>query len=170
MHERNETKKMKVRFNILDVAIFLLVVSLLVGVAYKSGVASKVSSAVTTTEVEYVAVVYQAKDSLAYSLGRGEKVYDTTANIEVGEVSRVSSAPAVTELQKTDGTTILTPIAGQKQITIHIKAEAKLLDDGYYIGGTRHIAPGSKFHLGGSNFASEVVVIDIEETGNNTAS
>jgi len=121
---------------------------------------------VSESEFYYTFEASKVTEDFKDVISIGSSVYNSSKNYYVGEVVEVTSAPSISwTMDIINGKFIKQEEPGEWTVLIKIKAKGQINESSYY-AGQELIKVGSVFPIKGMGFASNGVVISIEEALN----
>ncbi len=141
--------KQKRRFNVVDALIILLILAVIAAAAVfvlSKGVGGRKSN---TFEIEYVVELRTVRDEFADNIKVGDRLVDSAAKYQLGEVIAVSTSPATfTGTDLVNGALVYCNYPEHSDISLTVKASAETDSDGMYIidSGYR-ISVGSTMYI-----------------------
>lgn len=102
---------------------------------------------ITDTTLTYTLRFYPVREEYATGATVGDSVLDAVGKREIGEVTAVERAPALTESYDADaGRICRVPYPGYTALTLTVRARAKEVEGGYQIGPYL-LFRGKKMHV-----------------------
>lgn len=173
MSEANVQKngKRKLRPNIIDLLIVVAVIGAVIGIALRAGVVEKVVNNINVEPARITFMVYDINNDSFDYFNAGDAFFsDTHGYLGTLEAKPLEMA-AEAYIAGIDGTLIKTQSPGDlydptKNGRIDVKgsilASGFFSEDGFLLGGTNYIAPGSKVKMNSKNISVTATVINIE--------
>ena len=163
------TSKKKIRFNIIDVLIILLIVVSVVGIYFRNHIAEWIGM---STDLKDYSVTFKVTGIRATSeeyLFAGEKIYLDSPGMELGVIDgNCIVSPSETYITMDDGTVIAVPSPRDTYIDVigDVKCRGAMRsDDGFYLDGSYLITPGMTLKVHTERLDFTVTVTNIEEYG-----
>ncbi|MEE1013289.1 MAG: DUF4330 domain-containing protein [Clostridia bacterium] len=148
------------KISVIDIAVVLLLVVLVVGVALRfSG--STGGQLVSGSSYECVVRVKNVRDYTVKALEKGGEVYDKTTKEYIGTIVGVTSEPAAEPLALADGTHALAPAEGRYTAYVTISFTGKESNDGYYTAANQQISPGGTLTINAKFSQCDCTVVDV---------
>lgn len=135
-------------FNIIDVAILLIVVAAVFGFVMKSGILEKVSLSTNDRNIEVTFRIERIKSENASGYKVGDTLTDTETGASLGQITAVRQESAQDIVTKADGSAVLAAVPKYVNVYITIQGEGTKTALGNFINGNRHVAPGGKVNIG----------------------
>ncbi len=168
MSEINQTRKH--RFNAVDAVILALVIIVIGAVVYLVGVKGSAGRGADGVTLEYIVEFRMINDEFVDNFVVGDKVIDSVAKYQVGEIVAVNAVGATfngTDLQ--NGKLVISNYPGHSnvQITIRVPAAVKtddmrgnyyMIDDGYCL------TVGAAVYLRTPHYVGQGYCIGMKET------
>ena len=140
----DDKNKKKIRFNVVDVLIIVLVLAAVAVVGYvllteRNDVAPQSEN----VKINYVLMVSEAQSAFADNVKVGDEVYEQESGKYIGKVVQVSSTVAkkVGTDRKT-GEQVISELANRRDIFVTVEADAERSDNLYIVSGINIIAGG----------------------------
>ena len=128
-------KKRKIRFNIVDVIIILVLIALAFAV-YRTVSGEKKAEANGAVTLRCVFRSDVIPDGLEANFRIGESVFADGGKVRLGTVSATEVRPAVhTGVNTATGDTVFSDIEGKYTVYVTVDAAAEKSDNSYYIDG-----------------------------------
>lgn len=159
-------RKVKMKFNIMDVLILLGILAVAAVLLYVFVLSENTPvdslSGNETTKVTYVIEISGVDDIYADKISVGETLIDSSKKMNIGTIVAVESQPYV-HLGKnlTTGTMELTTVEGKSTIYVTVEADAVLSGISYNIGGYT-IYVGEQVNLSLPHFVGVGYCISLE--------
>lgn len=117
---------------------------------------------VTDTSLTYTLRLYPIREEYAGNVQVGDTVLDAVGKREIGRVTAVESAPALTDTyDRTQGTMRRVPYPDYASVTVTIRTRARAVSGGYQIGGFL-LYRGEKLHVRLPHLVATGVCTDIQ--------
>lgn len=177
MSENTAKKANKLKPNIIDLLIVVIVLGALAGIALRMGVVDKVI-ANSSIEPARISFLVQDINSDSYNyFNAGDAFYSDTHKCYLGYLEeKPYDLPAEAYIAGADGSLVKTysptdPDDPSKSSRIDVRGKiigsGVFSDEGFLLGGTTYIAPGSKLTIKSTNITVSITVTDVERV--NTA-
>ncbi len=173
MNDNTQKKTKRLKPNIIDLLIVIIVLGALVGIALRMGVVDKViaNSSIEPARISFL-IQDISSDSYNY-FNAGDAFYSDTHKCYLGYLEeKPYDLPAEEYIPGADGKLIKTyspsdPDNPSKSSRIDVRGKiigsGVFSDEGFLLGGTTYIAPGSKLTVKSSNITASITVTDIEK-------
>ncbi len=172
MNDNSIKKTKKLRPNIIDLLIVVVVLGAVIGIALRMGIVEKV---ITSSSVEPARISFLVQDinSDSYNyFNAGDVFYSDTHKCYFGTLEeKPYDLPAEAYIAGADGTLIKSysptdPDDPTKSSRIDVRGKilssGVFSSEGFLLGGTTYIAPGSKITIESKNITVSITVTDIE--------
>lgn len=147
------------KISVIDIAVVLLLVVLVVGVALRFN--GSTGESVSGSSYECVVKVKNVRDYTVKALEKGGQVYDKTTKEYIGTIVGVTSEPAAEPLALADGTHALAPAEGRYTAYVTISFTGKESSDGYYTAANQQISPGGTLTINAKFSQCDCTVVDV---------
>lgn len=155
--------KRKIKFNVVDLCIIVLVGLLLLAFAHYAN--SSVSGDFSEGEITYTVSIEGFNQEFCDLLRVGDKVRNIERACDAGVI--VAVTPAQPDIEYTEnleeGTLVSAEVPGKYRCTVSIKSPYKVKDTGYFIDEVE-IKTGKKIALRTPTYAFNGIVMDIERS------
>jgi len=143
-NQKIEKKTSKYRFNVLDAFIILVVILCVVGIYFRSNIESWIGEKKDLKDYQITFVIEKIKSTSDQYINVGDEIR-TLNGVELGTVSSFSSFPAKDYVSDNNGNFVEVsyPENTYIDVTVVIDCRGVLNDDGFYLGGTYLISPGT---------------------------
>lgn len=116
----------------------------------------------TDTSLTYTLRFYPIRDEYAGNVQVGDAVLDAVGKREIGTVTAVESAPALTETyDRTQNALRRVPYPNYTSVTVTVRARARAVSGGYQIGGFL-LYRGGKLHVRLPHLVATGICTDIQ--------
>ena len=146
------------KINIVDLAVILVVIVAIVGVALTkvkldnskilsddSNMLIKSSAEMDKLEIELK--VKEVRDVTRDAIIVGDDVYQVANDKFLGTVARVESTPAMRDVKGDNGTVYVAEVPDRYDVTIVVETEGKKKDDGFYTESNVQILYGREMEI-----------------------
>ena len=146
------------KINIVDLAVILVVIVAIVGVALTkvkldnskilsddSNMLIKSSAEMDKLEIELK--VKEVRDVTREAIIVGDDVYQVANDKFLGTVARVESTPAMRDVKGDNGTVYVAEVPDRYDVTIVVETEGKKKDDGFYTESNVQILYGREMEI-----------------------
>jgi len=148
--KNNETAKSKLRFNVVDIIILLVVVAAVVGLVLRFGNVGGFSADedLKTYEIYFAVkdIAYTSEDAFV----SGDTVTLVDSGVVLGELEGLESImPAEFFARDQSGNLIVAsyPELTRIDVTGHILSHGIMSENGYLVGGTTYVAAGAAYSV-----------------------
>jgi hypothetical protein len=148
------------RVNIVD----LMVLALVLIVAARLGLKSRVLRAVnpsTVKPVEVVLVVEDVRQATADAMQEGETVLNTKSNAVLGKLVKKEVRPAQKEVQTADGRLVLAESPFKKDVYLTVRGEGQVTSNVIILGGAE-MRVGASVAVKGLKFSVNSTVLGVK--------
>lgn len=148
------------RVNIVD----LMVLALVLIVAARLGLKSRVFRAVnpsTVKPVEVVLVVEDVRQATADAMQEGETVLNTKSNAVLGKLVKKEVRPAQKEVQTADGRLVLAESPFKKDVYLTVRGEGQVTSNVIILGGAE-MRVGASVAVKGLKFSVNSTVLGVK--------
>ncbi len=165
----SDTRK-KMKFNILDVVVILVITVLVVAYCFRSNIFANTLSVSEPSKMEVSVKVEGVRIYTVDAFSVGDSIYDRETGNLLGEISEVRYEPSY-ETVKLDGTqtedgtakAVLLESPGRYDVYITFDATGKINDEGSYINGNKLVAPNSSLSISTQKVITEGKIISVNE-------
>lgn len=156
---KNNTSK-KHRFNIIDFALIVTVISCLIGIAVRYNISASIlqNNNKATVTVRIQALL----DDYIEHLVIGDVYYYQLSGDRIGTLKSFETSPSKTRNIRHDGTIAESAYPDRVDVLCEIEIEGLMTDDGFMVGGSDYIGCGSSILVRSLNLETQWLVIDIE--------
>ncbi len=147
------------KISIVDIAVVLLVITLVCGVYLR--LSGSVGSFVTGETYECVVKVKNVRDFTVKALEKGGEVYDKTTKEYIGTIIAVTTEPAAEPLLMADGSHTMAPMENRYHAYVTIEFSGKESADGYYTSSNQQLSVGGTLLLNAKWAECEATVVDV---------
>lgn len=171
MSETNVQAKRKLKPNIIDLLIVIVIVGALVGIALRAGVVEKVVNNISVEPARISFIVNDINnDSFDYFIA-GDAFYSDTHGYLGTLEAKPLDRPAEAYIAGIDGKLIKTESPGdindptkngRIDVIGNLIGSGVFSDDGFLLGGTNYIGPGSKIKMQSKSIQVTVTITNIE--------
>lgn len=124
------------KFNIIDIAILLIVAVAIAGVGYKYTKSKTVTPLAKTTDVLITFSESERIDYAVTAVKEGDIVRDRVSGVAVGRVEKIVTGPSQIVVYTSEGEPVSTTKPGYLYYEITVRGNGILTDTGVTIGGT----------------------------------
>lgn len=137
-------KERRGKFNILDLAVVVIILVLIFGAVYKFRGLDKTSKSASMETVTYEMTVESLRNYAFDNLQVGDTVFDYTSGNAIGTITNIEWRDATAPFYTTDGQTIEAPVENRYDAVITIEAQATNVDEVYFVDKTYELCVNSK--------------------------
>ncbi len=173
MNENTTKKTRKFKPNIIDLLIVVAVLGALAGIALRTGIVEKV---ITNSSVESARISFLVQDISSDSYNYfipGDVFYSDTHKCYFGTLEeKPYDLPAEMFIEGADGKLIKSyspadpddPTRSERiDVRGKVLSSGVFSDEGFLLGGTTYIAPGSKLIVESKNITASIMVTGVEK-------
>jgi len=150
----------KIRFNIVDVIIILMVLALAAGGYYKVFVQNK-QIAAQEQKIRYLILVEEVRQPTVDAYSEGQVLWDQKTNVRLGEITKKEVVPATEAVPTAEGKLVLAEIPEKYNLLLTLESPAVVTDNNITIG-SREIKIGRKILFKTARAASEGIVYGLD--------
>ena len=165
MSEKNmQTKKdRKFKPNIIDFLIVVVVIGVVAGVVMRMGVVDKITVGNRLEEARISFIISDISGESSLCFENGDSYYSRTHNCYIGTLETINSRRAVKYVEDENGRMIKTESAQNRvDMLCTIIGKGTFTEQGFFLGGSTHIAPGSEILFDSPNIVGTLTVTDIQ--------
>ena len=153
----------KLRLNIIDFLIMIVVVGAIVGIALRMGVVERVTNQSNLEEAKISFLVQDIQESSADYFRIGDSFRADSLDCDFGKLESRQFMPAEAFIANENGVLIKTH-ASNNRIDVRgtVLGVGTFTDEGFLLGGVNFIAPGSGVKLQSSDIEVFVTITAIE--------
>lgn len=137
-------ERKKGKFNVIDLAVILVIVVLIAGAAYKFRGLDKTSKTASLETVTYEMTVESLRNYAFDNLQVGDTVFDYTSGNAIGTIKNIEWKDATDPFYTIDGQTIEAPVENRYDAVITLEAQASETDGVYFVDRTYELCVNSK--------------------------
>ena len=156
----SENRK-KFKFNILDIAVIVLIVGAIAGIMVRYSVIDRIgtTSASDEARIEFVAVNLRSVTVDAFV--EGDLFYWKQNGICVGSLESKTRDYTEVIVHNSDFEMVKTYNDQRFDVTGVLRATGSFTDDGFMLAGTQYIGPGKEMVLQSKNITVTVTITDV---------
>jgi len=155
-------KKIRRRFNIVDLLIILAVIAIVIGVALRYNIADSIGLKSNKDTVTVSFLITDIKETSADAMVIGDKFYLQYNNLELGELMNKKTSNTVSYIENDDGVLVKAENNTRFNVRGEIRATGKLTSDGFMLGGTQYIAAGKDISVYSQHIMVSLLITGIE--------
>ena len=152
-------KQAAAKFNLVDLVIVVVIISLLAAGVYKLFFVNQ-ELAAQEQKVEYRVLLENVRKPTVDAFQDGQKVREYQTNIELGTVSGKESVPYTQPVPTLDGKVVNAPVPEKYNLTVIINSPAVVSDNNVTING-KEIKTGDKITIKTNTASSTGVVMEV---------
>lgn len=159
-----KTSKIKTKPTVIDFLIVIIVLGALIGIVFRTGVVEKVISTNSQQKAEISFVVFNINGESGNYFNQGDVFTDVTHNCLFGKLKDgFSIMDAETFVEDINGNLIkTTAINGRKDVRATVEATGVFTDEGFLLGGTTYLAPGSYIQIKSQGISVSATITEIQ--------
>ena len=157
---QDKNDKTKVRFNIIDLLIILMILSLAVGGYYKFFVKNKQLSQ-QEQQIEYQIMVSEVRQPTIDAYQNGQQVQDLKSNVLLGTIISKEVSSSKQAVPTSDGRLVLSEIPGKYDLLLSVRASAVVTDNNIMVSN-KEVKIGQKTDFKTSRAASVGVIYGLK--------
>jgi len=147
------------KVSLIDIAIVLAVLVIGVGFAWRQA-APRLEVVMNPTDPFYITVESNRLRGVNVdAISVGDLMFRLHAHQPMGRVVDISVYPAMEVIRRSDGTAARVEMEGRYRVVLLLEAVGSINDDGYFVNGNDHIAPGSEIILVSNRVYLPVVLV-----------
>ena len=163
---QNTDNKSGRRFNIIDVFLIILVILCVLGIYFRGQIAEKIGLEKDLDEYTVSFKLEEIRYTSAEYLQSGNAVYFDGGNIMFGTIDgKCQEKPAEVYIDGPEGAPVKVIYPKDTYIDVfgNIKCMGLMKDDGFYLGGTYSLAPGSTVNVRTEMLNFTIIITDISK-------
>ncbi len=157
----NETKP-KMKFNIIDFIIIVIIIAVAVGIIMRGNIADSIAEKSTGDIIEYtIRIENIQKESYDY-LNEGDELFSWVDDSSIGKI-KSKQAPQITEsyVSLADGSVVKTANPDRIDVVMTIECPGRHTEEGYMLNGNAFIAAGKMIEARTKNVTFSFQVEDV---------
>ncbi|MCI8387308.1 MAG: DUF4330 family protein [Clostridiales bacterium] len=164
--ENSSAKKAKgkVRFNIIDFLIVIVIIGAIVGIALRYGLVEKVTNQSALSSARISFLIQDINEDSSNYFGIGDEFTALDFSCDLGELESRQFIPAEAFITNQYGEIIKTH-SNDNRIDVRgtMIGEGTFTEDGFLLDGLHYIAPGTTIHMQSANIDVFMTVTAIEQ-------
>lgn len=169
MDDNTKNTKKKLRLNIIDFLILIVVIGGVIGIALRMGVVERVTNQSNMEDAKISFLVLDIQESSADYFKTGDVFYAENLDCEFGKLESRQIMPAEAFIANIDGELIKTHSSNNRiDVRATVIGVGTFTDEGFLLEGINFIAPGSEVRLQSSDLDVTVTITAIEKVSNET--
>ncbi len=160
------TAKKKLKPNVVDFLIILIILGVIASLALRAGVLNKsVSNHTEMQEAVVSFLVLDINNNSGEYFRVNETFYIKNPVLKLGELTSVQIMPAEVFVSGEDGKMVKT-YSNNARIDVRgtFASEGIFSDAGFLLGGSTYIAPGSKLEVQSADISVTMMITDVQKT------
>lgn len=125
-------KKKKFKFNIIDVAVLLVVILVILGASLKFGKYNEKTDESSEGTILYTINIENVRDYSLQAYQSGDVVFDSLTGVKIGTIQNIESFDAVTYENSEDGELVKVVNPYKKDIILYIETPGTVENNAYY--------------------------------------
>ncbi len=125
-------KKKKFKFNIIDVAVLLVVILVIWGASLKFGKYNEKTDESSEGTILYTINIENVRDYSLQAYQSGDVVFDSLTGVKIGTIQNIESFDAVTYENSEDGELVKVVNPYKKDIILYIETPGTVENNAYY--------------------------------------
>ncbi len=157
----------KLRLNIIDFLIVVVILGAIIGITLRFGLVERITnqSGLTDARISFLILDINGESSNYFSIG--DKFYDVANDCELGVLESRQFIPAEAFIVNEYGEIFKRNSSDERNERIDVRGvlvgEGTFTEEGFLLGGTNYIAPGSTIHMQSTNIDVYMTVTAIEK-------
>lgn len=163
---QNSEKSSARKFNIIDVFLIILVVLCVLGVYFRAQVAEWIGVEKKVEEYKIGFKISEMRYTSGKYLQAGNKVYFNGGNVLIGTIDgNCITLPASTYVDGPNGAPVKVNYPKDTYVDVSgtIKCEGLMKEDGFYLGGTYVLSPGSTVSVRTEMLNFTIIITEISK-------
>lgn len=163
MAENTKPQTKKLRLNIIDFLIIIVVIGAVVGIALRMGVVERVTNQSNLEEARISFLIQDIQESSADYFKTGDIFYADGFDCEFGKLESRQFMPAEAFITNMNGELIKTHSSNNRiDVRGTVIGAGTFTDEGFLLEGINFIAPGSGMHIQSTELSFYVTITGIE--------
>lgn len=125
-------KKKRFKFNIIDLAVLLLIVLLIWGASVKFSKYNAKTDESSEETIIYTIDITNVRDYSLQAYQSGDTVYDSLTGVNIGTIQKIESVDAVSYENREDGELVKVVNPYKKDIVLYIETPGTVENNAYY--------------------------------------
>ena len=162
--------KKKIKFNILDVIVILIVAVLIVAYCFRSNIFTNTFAVSNSSSMKVSVKVEGVRLYTVEAFSEGDSIYDKETGNYLGMITEIKYEPSYETVkldgsQTEDGTAkaVLLESPGRYDVYLNFDATGKISEEGSYINGNKLVAPNSTISISTQKVITEGKIISVSE-------
>ncbi len=167
MAENIKTTGKKLRLNIIDFLILIVIIGAAVGIALRMGVVERVTNQSNMEEAKISFLIQDIQESSADYFKTGDVFYSENLECELGRLESRQIMPAEAFIANINGELIKTHSSNNRiDVRATVIGVGTFTDEGFLLSGINFIAPGSEVRIQSSELDVNAIITSIERVSN----
>ncbi|MBQ8248581.1 MAG: DUF4330 family protein [Clostridia bacterium] len=165
MSEKNIKIKKERKFkpNIIDFLIVVIVIGVVAGIVMRMGVIEKITVGNRLEEARISFIVKDISGESESYFKNGDSFNSKTHNCHIGTLETINSRRAVKYIENENGRMVKTESADNRvDMLCTLIGEGTFTSEGFFLGGSTYIAPGSEINFNSQNIVGILTITDIQ--------
>lgn len=154
-------EKTKGRFNVIDLLIIVIVLGCIAGIVYRYNLVDRLIVDSTRDEVTVRFVTASVSKDIDEKLSDGDEFYIESSGEKFGTLTGHSSTDNSYVASDDNGRPVISYNKELRDIEGTISCRGVMRDEGFFIGGTQFVAPGSELVIESVNVRISVIITEI---------
>jgi hypothetical protein len=125
-------KKKRVKFNIIDVAVLLVVILVIWGASVKFGKYNVKTNESSEETIVYTMEIANVRDYSLQAYQSGDMVFDSLTGVNIGTIQKIEASDAVNYENRQDGKLVKVVNPYKKDIVLYIETPGTVENNAYY--------------------------------------
>lgn len=138
------SERKKGKFNIIDLAVIIVVIVLIAGAIYKFKGLDITNKSATTENITYEMTIKSLRDFAFNNIQEGDTVFDYTSGNPIGTIKSIEWKDSTKPFYTKDGNTVEAPVENKYDAVLTIEAQAVNNDGVYLVDKTYEVCVNSK--------------------------
>ncbi|NLZ36273.1 MAG: DUF4330 family protein [Clostridiales bacterium] len=156
-------KKNKLRFNVIDLAVIVIIIGAIAGTAIRYNLISRISSTGTSEEASISFIASDLRLSSVDGFVEGDVFYWKQNGIRIGTLESKTRDYNEVYIHNSDFEIIKSYNEQRYDVRGVIKAVGSFTDDGFMLGGTQYIGPGKEMLVQSKNILVTITITDVNK-------
>lgn len=154
-------KKSKLRFNVIDLAVIVIIIGAITGTALRYNLVSRISSTGVSEEANISFIAQELRLSSVDGFVEGDVFYWKQNGIRIGTLESKTRDYNEVFIHNSDFEIVKSYNEQRYDVRGVIKAVGRFTDDGFMLGGTQYIGPGKEMIIQSKNILVTVIITDV---------
>ncbi len=160
-NEKNHGKR--IRFNVIDLLIILVIIAVVGTVLVRYDVADKIGKASVEDSARITLLVQSIREEACNAVNDGDEISWVQESARMGEVVRKEVSPAVLYSSREDGVIIKNESALTYDLRCTVDTKGMISKDGYLLNGVSYIAPGKTVTIRNRDITLSAIVLSVDQ-------